>query len=328
VQKLIDRGVQQFTDTDFETAIATLEAARALWEAAAGGTNPTIDTFLDRATSALKVAGKQEITRTDPIYEDIRGFMTQAERSYDKAVSIQKSAAGSDEYRNAIASARTSVQAITAVVPEYREARLLALKIDRIELGPTEFAAEVKKRVDASLADAKNSRSSEIVLRDAYYSLKDYKALDGIETILTAARRREIDSAIISLEVALGLRRPPPDPKKVAESAAYYRQANTEYRKNTRDAINAEAAMWLLDLSLAANVLNTDAAKLRNEIVVKRGTSVDVLSPTELTSYRTAVQDYASRNYATAEARVDELLKARPRNPLLLALKRQLVATR
>jgi hypothetical protein len=328
VQKLIDRGLQQFTDTDFETAIATLEAAQALWETAAGGTNPTIETFIDRATAALKVTGKQEITRTDPIYEDIRGFMTQAELSYSKAVSLQRSASGSAEYRNAITSARTSVQAITAVVPEYREARLLALKIDRIELGTEKFATELRKRVDASLADAKNSRSGEIVLRDAYYSLKDYRALDGIETILTAAKRREIEAAIVNLEVALGLRPPPPDPKKVAESASYYRQAVTEYRKNLRDATYAEAAMWLLGLSLEANVLNTDAARLRNEIVVKRGNSIDVLSPTELASYRTAVQDYASRNYATAEARVDELLKAKPRNPLLLELKRQIQATR
>lgn len=331
VQKLIDQGVQQFTDTDFETAIATLEAARALWEAAAGGTNPTIETFLDRATAALKVTGKQEIIRTDPIYEDIRGFMTPAELSYNTAVTLQKSAAGSaanKEYLAAIASARTSVQAITAVVPEYREARLLALKIDRLELGAEKFAAKLRERVDASLADARNSRSGEIVLRDAYYSLKDYKALDGIETILTAAKRREIDSALVGLEVALGLRPPPPDPKKVAESAAFFRQANTEYRKNLRDAAYAEAAMWLLELSLAANVLNTDAAKLRNEIVVKRGSSIDVLSPTELASYRTAIQDFTNRNYATAEARVDDLLQAKPRNPLLLDLKRQTQATR
>ena len=328
VQKLIDQGVQQFTDTDFETAIATLEAARALWESAAGGANPTIETFLDRATAALKVTGKQEITRTDPIYEDIRGFMTQAELSYNKAVALQKSAAGSQDYKSAISSSRSSVQAITAVVPEYREARLLALKIDRLELGMEKFAAELRKRVDASLASAKNSRAGEIVLRDAYYSLKDYKALEGVEKILTAAKRREIDASIVNLEVALGLRPPPIPAEDIRVSRTLYQQALAEYRRNVNDRVLWESALLLLQRSLALNPLNADAGKLRDQVVVKRGTLVDVLSTAELASYRIAIQDFTNRNYATSEARVDELLKARPRNPLLLDLKRQIQATR
>ena len=328
VQKLIDQGVQQFTDTDFETAIATLEAARSLWEAAAGGANLTIETFLDRATAALKVTGKQQITRTDPIYEDIRGFMTQAELSYNKAASLQKSAAGSQDYQSAISSSRSSVQAITAVVPEYREARLLALKIDRLELGMEKFAAELRKRVDAALASAKNSRAGEIVLRDAYYSLKDYKALEGVEKILTAAKRREIDASIINLEVVLGIRTKPIPAEDIRESRTLYQQALAEYRRNVNDRVLWESALLLLQRSLALNPLNADAGKLRDQVVVKRGTLVDVLSTTELASYRNAIQDFTNRNYATSEARVDELLKAKPRNPLLLDLKRQIQATR
>lgn len=328
VLALIEQGIREFTGTDFQSSVATLETAKAMWEAAAGGTNTTIEVYLDRAKAAMLVTGKQEITRTDPIYEDIRGFMTQAELSYTRAESLQKTGARSEEYGNAITAARSSVQAITSVVPEYRDARLLALKIDRLELGATEFAKILRTRVDNALANARNAGSSEVTLRDAYYSLKDYSALEGVAAILSAAKRREIDAAIVDLEVRLGLRTPPPDPRKVAESTDYYRRANTEYRKNVNDGIQWEVALWLLQKSLDAFPLNTDAQKLRNQIVVKRRTSVDVLSDTELARYRSAQRDYLDGIISRAEAVVDELLQAKPGNPLLKALQQQIQSTR
>ena len=204
------RGHEQYTEKDYEGAIATLEEARKLWETAAGGENTTVTVYLERATAALKVTGKQEITRTDPIYEDIRGFMTQAELSYNRAESLQKSGSSADEYRSAIAAARSSVQAITAVVPEYREARLLALKIDRLELGAAEFAEGASRAGQTHRSRTRRTpRAGEITWRDAYYSLKAYREFEPI-----ASRRREvIDAAIDDLEVKLGLVAPAePDP--------------------------------------------------------------------------------------------------------------------
>lgn len=328
VLALIERGIKEFTGTDFQSAVATLEMARAMWEAAAGGTNTTIEVYLDRAKAALLVTGKQELTRTDPLYEDIRGFMTQAELSYTRAESLQKAGSRSEEYANAIAAARSSVQAITAVVPEYRDARLLALKIDRLELGATEFAKILRSRVEDALANARNARSSEVTLRDAYYSLKDYTAIEGVATILSAAKRREIDAAIADLEVRLGLRTPPPDPKKVAESTDYYRRANTEYRRNVNDRVQWESALWLLQKSLDAYPLNTDAQKLLKDIVARRGTALGVLSDTELARYRSAQKDYLDGIMSRAETVVDELLQAKPDNPLLRDLKQQIRSAR
>lgn len=328
VQVLIEQGVRQFTDTDYESAVATLERARELWEAAAGGENITIEVYLARARAALRMMGKQEITRADPIYEDIRGFMTQAELSYTKAISLQKTDSGSEAYGRAITSARGSVQAITTVVPEYREARLLALKIDRLELGTDKFAAELRKRVDAALASSRDAEAGEIVLRNALFSLRDYKVIEGADTILSPAKRREIDAAIVDLEIALGLRDPPVSGPDQRASQSLYQQALAEYRRNVNDRVLWESALFLLQQSLERNLRNTDAQKLRNEIVVKRGTLEDVLTTTELAGYRTALTDFTNRNYATAGARVDQLLGAKPRNPLLLQLKQQIGASR
>ncbi len=77
----------------------------------------------------------------------------------------------------------------------------------------------------------------------------------------------------------------------------------------------------ILQESLDANPLNKDAQALRNQIAVKRKTLVDVLSEAELERARAANQDIINRNTLRAEATIDELLRAKPRNPLLLDLK-------
>jgi hypothetical protein len=315
-QALIDKGTRQYIDKEYEAAIATLEEARKLWDAEAGSDNTTITIYIERATAALKVTGKQEITRLDPIYEDIRGFMTQAELSYNRAESLQKASSRTAEYRGAVAAARSSVQAITAVVPEYREARLLALKIDRLESGAAEFERELRAREDASIRDANNDRAGEITWRDAYYSLNAYTVYEK-----DARRLKLISDTISSLEVKLGLRDAPISDAKKRESIAFYQAANTEYRKGTNDSFRWEAALWSLQKSLDANPLNRDAQALRNQIAVKRKTLVDVLSEDELKSARAANQDIINRNTLRAEATIDELLRAKPRNPLLLDLK-------
>jgi hypothetical protein len=329
VQELIDKGTKLYTEKDYEGAIAALEEARKLWEAAAGGENTTVTIYIERATAALKVTGKQEITRTDPIFEDIRGFMTQAELSFNRAESMQNTPSRADEYRSALTAARSSVQAITAVVPEYREARLLALKILRLELGPAEFEKELRAREDTSIKDAKNEKAGEITWRDAFYSLNAYKVYEK-----DAKRLKLINDTIASLEVKLGLRDAPIPLEKVRESANYYQQANAEYRKGPNDRFRWESALWLLQKSIDVNPLNKDAQTLRNQIAVKRTTLVDVLSDVELESARAANQDIINRNTSRAEAIIRRLLEGdpqnpgKPKNPLLLYLLTQIPGAR
>jgi hypothetical protein len=315
-QTLIDKGTRLYFDRDYEGAIATLEEARKLWETEAGSENTTITIYIERATASLKVTGKQEITRIDPIYEDIRGFMTQAELSYNRAASLQKTATRVDEYRSALAAARSSVQAITAVVPEYRDARLMALKIDQLELGPAEFLKELRALEDASIRDANNDRAGEINWRNAYYSLNAFKVYEK-----DARRLNLVNEAIQKLEVKLGLRDAPIPREKIVLSNNLYQEANTEYRKGPNDSFRWEGALRILQESLDENPLNKDAQALRNQIAVKRKTLVDVLSKAELEKARTINQDIINRNILRAEADIDDLLRAKPRNPLLLDLK-------
>jgi len=323
-QALFNRGLDTYGGLAYQDAITTLENAQDLWISVTGDRNPTIDIYIDRAKAALLVTGKQDITRTDPIYEDIRGFMTQAELSYARADALQKSGSRGAEYRGAITSARASVNAITAVVPEYRDARLMSLKIDQLELGADEFARELLRRIASALADAKSSTA--LLVRNAYYNLVAYTKLDRWKDIVPKARRDEVDRAIDTLEVQLGLKEAPLSGIVIAQSVSKYRSANTEYRKNVNDRIQWEGALRLLLESLSLNPKNQDSQRLQNEIVLKRGTSVDVLSTEDLARYRAALTDFLNGNIARARTVVVDLLDRYPRNPLLRDLLQQIQA--
>jgi hypothetical protein len=325
-QALFNRALDAYSRLDYQDAITTFENAQDLWVSVTGDRNPTIDIYLDRSKGALLVTGKQEITRTDPIYEDIRGFMTQAELSYTRADALQKSGSRGAEYRSAITTARSSVDAIIAVVPEYRDARLMSLKIDQLELGTAEFAKELLRRIDAALADAKTTNA--LLVRNAYYNLVAYTKLDRWKDIVPKSRRDDVERALGELEVKLGLKEAPLSEVAKAQSASKYRSANTEYRKNVNDRIQWEVALRLLLESLSLNPKNLDSQRLQNEIVLKRGTSVDVLSSEDLTRYRAALTDYLNGNIARARTVVEDLLDPQkyPRNPLLRDLLQQIQA--
>ncbi len=321
-QTLFNQGLGEYADSSYQAAITTLETAQDLWVAVTGDRNVQIDVYIERAKGALLVTGKLEITRTDPIYEDIRGFMVQAELSQARAASLLKSGSRGTEYQGAIATARSSVDAILAVVPEYREARLLSLKIDELELGDAQFAKELLRRIATALADAKSSNV--VPVTNAFYNLVAYTKLDRWNAIVPRSTRSDVSTAISALEVRLGLKEPPISQEDLQRSATAYRNANTEYRKNVNAPIQWEVALRLLQESIARNPTNRDAQKLQNEIVLKRRTGADVLSSEDLTKYRAAQTDFLNGLTGRARSVVDELLRKYPRNPLLKDLASQI----
>jgi tetratricopeptide (TPR) repeat protein len=329
VEARVNRGIAEYKNTDFATAVATLEAAKAQWDASNPEPNDTLEYYLGLARSAQKLSGRREITRTDPIYEDVRGFMTQAELSYNEASRLKKSNPSSEEYARSIQAAKASVEAITTAVPEYREARLMDLKIERLDAGETAFAALLRQRVADALAKAKDPRATEVTMRDTRLSLMDYQGIEGITTILSASVRSQIAAAIVDLEVRLGMRAAATDPRLVARSADLYRQANAMYRRNPNDQTLWDPVLLLLRQSLAANPDNPEARTLRNEVIAKRGGSTeDLLSPAEQEQYLAAINAFARNDLPRAEAIVDALLGAKPKNPGLLTLKAQIQRAR
>jgi hypothetical protein len=126
-----------------------------------------------------------------------------------------------------------------------------------------------------------------------------------------------IDSAITALEDKLGIGALKYPPEVIKASKDSYNLANATYSANKREKTGWEAALWNLQKSLEAWPDNKEARKLQSEIVVKRTTSVDVLSPDELESYRAALRDFLNRNYSRAKQRAEVLYITKKRNPLV-----------
>jgi hypothetical protein len=312
VQQLIDRGIRLYADKDYEGAIKILEEARILWEKEAGGPNTTITVYLERATGWLKVTGKQEITRTDPIYEDIRGFMTEAERSYTRAISLKEPGPLSREVRDLITTARSSVQAIMKVVPEYRDARLMDLRIDQLEFGQVIARQRLRSNEDESIAVSKNPQAGRARWQDAYWSLKAYREFEG-----DTSRLKLIDDAITALGNKLNPINEKYSEAVIKESRRLFNLANAAYSVNKREETGWESALWNLQKSLELWPDNSAARKLQSEIVGKRGKSVDVLSPDELDIYDAALKDFLNRNYSRAKDRLDVIYVTKKQNPLV-----------
>ncbi|MCX7030460.1 MAG: hypothetical protein NTU62_10120 [Spirochaetes bacterium] len=330
VEVQVNRGIAEYKNTDFATAVATLEAAKARWDATNPDRNDTLEYYLSLARSAQKLSGRREITRTDPIYQDVRGFMTQAELSYNAAEKLKKSSPSSEEYRKNIAAAKVSVEAITTAVPEYREARLMDLKIERLDRGEAAFAELLRQRVQdaldkANLAKAKDPRITDVTMRDTRLSLMDYQNIEGVATILSSTVRQKIDAAIADLEVMLGMRAAKLEPRLITQSADLYRQARTLYDRSPNDRNVWERVLLLLKQSLAVNPDNLGARALQREVITKRGGSMeDLLSADEYRRYLEANTLIAQNDLPRAEAIIDDLLVRKPRNQLLLTAKAQI----
>ena len=160
-ETLISKGIELYTAGKFKEASEVLGEAKLLWDSVTpDARNETLDYYFDRAQGALTVEGKREISPTDPLYEDVRGFMAQAEIQYAQAEQLVKTPPPSAEaLRYLDASARASTSSGMRC-PEYREMRLLRLKIDRIKLSSGAWVTELQSRVRTALGEAKKTGAS------------------------------------------------------------------------------------------------------------------------------------------------------------------------
>lgn len=329
VSKLIDEAKELQKQSKYADAVAKLEEAKRLWTAVnPTETNNVLELNLLTAQSALKQSGRREITRTDPIYQDVRGFMLQAELSYSAADRLKKTAPTSEEYRQNLETARKSVEAITTAVPEYREARLMDLKIERLEKGEAAFSASLLQRIREALAKTKDAGATEDTLRKTRLSLLDYKEIEGYTSIVTRTTRGQIDAAVVDLEVRLGMRAAPVPAALIALSKTRYQEALTRYRAHRNDQTWWDSVLGLLKESTNANPENTDAGSLYYEIAGRRGSVESLLTQNDEAQWRVAIDAFSKKDYPRAEATVDELLARKPKQPGLLKLKAQIQIAR
>ena len=311
VRRLINKGRSYYGVGNFVKAEETFLKAKARWE----DTNPTenkeVTNWLTIVRSALSVKSGREISEKNPLYAEITQLLNLATENFLKGQSLLKKGKKVEALRE-LKSARDKLERIRLSFPYNREARVLTLKIQQLS-DPENFAASLTKFYNEAV---KNMRKNP---QEAYADLKD---IEEIKPNYPGLKK-----AIYNLEIALKIRIPPPDPKKIAESSRLYSQAYQIVIKNQIDLF--PAALAQLNKAIELNPDNQKAMSLKDRIQIAAGGTIQtVLSSSALEQYKIAENKYLAGNYFEALAIVERLLKDKRNQgyPPLLELKRRLEA--
>jgi hypothetical protein len=308
---------------DYPRALALLDAAdETLGNLDPDTTGRDINYYKGIVASQQRLSGRRQIDRTDPIFQEISGFMAQAELSYAEAARLRKTAPTSAAYQVSLVTARESVTAIGLIVQEYQKARLLSLNIDRLDQGDAKFRTSYRSLVEAALKKAKDllARPLEevrVLLNETLLTLQDYRDLPDAKLFLTADQRKRIASTIDDITWTLEPSLKPIPQKTIDESNSLFTQANALYAKNKSADTQWDPALRKLRESLTKWPANTRSQNLQSEIIAKRHGDADLMDAAQAKEYQRARDLYALRDYPSAQFIVEKLLTALPKNPIL-----------
>ena len=318
VNNLIALGSDLRTGNEPKKAVDTLERAKILWDSISPGErNENLEYQLAIARAALSATGKRVLDPTDPMYEDVRGFMTQAYLSYNGAVKLVKTPPPSTEAQRYIDAALASLQPITTAVPEYLEARLLRMKINQLQLGKRGFEAEFRKLVPDAIARFQKPGATPAELYQLYLELIDYHSFKGAKEILGSAAFAQMQKAINTYEWANGIAERPLTPVEIETSNNRYGEANTKYLANKLDIQWYDWILNKLAESLKNNRGNEKALQLQGIVIGLRGGPQQLMSYPHITRYQEAIRLAARGDKPRARLIVEPLLNIYPLNPPL-----------
>jgi hypothetical protein len=308
---------------DYQGAIALLDAAdEMLGNLDPETTGRDIDYYKGIATSQQRLSGRRQIDRTDPIFQEISGFMTQAELSYNDATLLKMTAPASAAYQSSLVTARESVTAIGLIVQEYQKARLLSLNIDRLDQGDAKFRTSFRALVEVALKKAKDLlarplEDARVLLNETLLTLQDYRDLPDAKLFLTADQVKRVATTIDEITYTLEPSLRPIAPAILKQSNDLYTQANALYTKNKNADTQWDTALRLLRKSLELWRGNTKSQTLQSEIIQKRRGDADLMDAAQAKEYQRARDLYALRDYPSAQFIVEQLLAGLTKNPIL-----------
>lgn len=301
VEQLITDGIKLISSGDYLRANQKFTQADERWKEKHPGEmySSVLSYYLDLSRSALTVSGSREILPTDPSYDVVSSYINLANQSYLSAAALLAAGRKADAGQ-ALANAKRNVDAVLSLFPNYRVARILALKIlnrSDEKAFPVQLQAQIAQYTQ-------EMKSGKISKREAYLGLKDIQEFRPDDRALAAT--------LSQLEIDIGLRAKPISPEQIRESNQAYQQAVDMYRANQPETY--QPALQLLDKALDANPNNENARKQRTAILLRSGSPVQgAISSTALAEYLKAKELLNSGSVAEAKVIVDRL-RQDPRN--------------
>ena len=266
--------------------------AKTRWSATNVEENAEVAHWLDIINTALSMKTGRTIPVSAPLYPQMSQILSSANQLYDQG-RILLEAGRRAEGIAVLTLAKEKLQQLQLVYPMNQDAGTLTLRIDQL-IDPAAFRLFFSQKIDYIRQNYKTDRQTSYSdLLDLYQINSSYP---GIKPLLD------------EVEIYLGIRLPPPDPKAIARSAELTRAARKIYDANSRSLFSV--AVEQLDEAVKLNPDNQAAIALKDRIqTAMGGGSLAVLSAADESKYQLAVQELQKGNKITASALVEQLLQ-------------------
>ena len=295
VRELINRGKDSYRQGDFVRAEQALLQAQARWNDTNPQEEPEITVWLRFVRAALAATTGREVPLSDPLYPEMNQLYNQALADYLEGRRL----VDAGRRREAVELFNRAQDRLTQILkffPYNRDARLLALRIDQVR-DPEGFVRQLTDLFNQAVAGIGRNN------QEAYAILKDIEVLQP--------RYPGLERALLNVEVALGIRQPPPDPVKLAQARERFDQGQSLWNRQLPDLY--PAALNLINEAIALNPDYDQAVVLKDRLQLAMGGTVSTpLTSADQRLKQLAQEKFIQSQYFEALALVKQLL----RNPL------------
>lgn len=312
VRQRIDRADTLYQQENYQDSFELLTDARDLWQQTNVEPNPEIERLLRFVNAALNLENTRTLAETEPLYPVLSSYLNLARQDFNEAQTTLQQQGQNGNTRTLLARAEENVDNVTAVRPYNWEARILKLRILRLQ-DSENFDAVFRRRFE----DAVEQKET-----DPQEALTAFETLAAIDPDFPG-----LQDQIVELEIELGIRPDPVTQAQIAESNQLLSQAQ-QIAAGAGEA-QRQAAISLLEEAVTLNPENREAQILLDRLRIQTGGQATVaLSSAEEQQFRRAETLFIQDNVAQAYAIVQQLLQDEQNQlyPPLLDLEERIAA--
>ncbi len=309
VRRLIGEAQNLYYGGNFERAEEQLVQADLRWRTTNVEDESEIVFWLGLVRGALSVRSGRTIMPTAPLYPEMSQLLSFAQKSFDEGrtfLNTRRRAEALERFEEA----ERYIREVQVIFPLNQDASLLLLRIEQVR-DPVQFNESFRNKVQMALGKEGSAP------QEAYTELQDLYAINP--------RYAGLKGHLERIEVRLGLRLPPPDPRALRRSDELTRDARRIIDANVR--AQFPVALEQLNEAIRLNPNNESAVNLKVRIQIDAGGSANIVLPFEVQrDYEMAVAEFQKGNTIVANAIVERLLQnpANRRSPKILELQKRI----
>jgi tetratricopeptide (TPR) repeat protein len=292
VNDLLTQISVAYFGNDFELAQNLVSRAENTWKLTQPEAHPEITNWEGMIRVGMR-AGRT-IPVTAPLYAEMSQLLSEARRNYEAGRAVMDSSP--DEGRQKMDLARENINRVKLIYPMNETAGLLDLLIEQ-QLDPAEFTRTFAERVNAAIVGTRR--------RD----IESYNMLLNLRNI--NPQYPNIAAIIFQAEIDVGLRRPPVDPRVIAQSNELTEAARAII--NSRNIARMDEAKANLTQALRLNPENQVARALFAEASAAGNVGPPVLDSDAQRKYQQALAALSQSNFLGAITIINEIYARNPR---------------